>query len=83
MQWDSGERRGSGVWQHIRVEAGTEVTLDYDVIGTAVAAATAAAGFFDLRAVSPWGVASSGLPTYAGANLNGATPYTTIRLDSA
>jgi outer membrane usher protein len=68
---------------NIPVESGTGLTLDYDVIGTAVANQNGGSGLFDLRAFSPWGVASSGLLTYAGANLNGPAPYTAIRLDSA
>ena len=60
-------RRGSGhdgvreFGRNIPVQAGTEVTLDYDVIGTAVAAATAAAGF------------STCAPSRRGGSLLGAT----------
>ncbi len=67
----------------LRVESGTGAALDYDVIGTSVANRNGGSGLLDLRAFSPWGVASSGLLAYAGANLNSPTPYTAIRLDSA
>jgi outer membrane usher protein len=68
---------------NIPVESGTGLALDYDVIGTAVAHRNGGSGLFDMRDFSPWGVASSGLLAYAGANLNGPRPYSAIRLDSA
>jgi outer membrane usher protein len=67
---------------NLPVESGIGAALDYDVIGTAVASRVGGSGLFDLRAFSPWGVASSGLLAYAGANLNSPAPYTAIRLDS-
>lgn len=65
------------------VESGIGAVLDYDVIGTALAAQNSGSGLFDLRFFSPLGVASSGLLTFAGANLTSPTPSSAIRLDSA
>ena len=64
------------------VESGSGATLDYDVTGTSVAGQNVASGLFDLRAFSPWGVASSGLLARAGGSYNGTGAYSTVRLDS-
>lgn len=54
---------------NLAVESGTGATLNYDVIGTALANQNGGSGLFDMRLFSPWGVASSGLLAFAGANL--------------
>jgi outer membrane usher protein len=64
------------------VESGIGTTFNYDVIGTSLNGHTLGSGMFDLRAFSPWGVASSGLLAYAGTNQLGSSPYSAIRLDS-
>lgn len=68
---------------NLPVESGTGATLNYDVIGTALANQNGGSGLFDMRLFSPWGVASSGLLAFAGANLASPTPSSAIRLDSA
>ena len=67
---------------NVRVESGIGATLDYDVVGTSVGGQNLGSGLFDLRAFSPWGVVSSGLLGYAGANSGNTGPYSAIRLDS-
>jgi outer membrane usher protein len=74
------------------IESGIGTTLDYDVTGTFLAdrplqsgssaGRQIGSGLFDLRAFSPWGVASSGLLAYAGANPTNSGAYAAIRLDS-
>jgi outer membrane usher protein len=74
------------------IESGIGTTLDYDVIGTSVGdrqlrsglpiGRQTGAGMFDLRGFSPWGVASSGILAYAGANPTNSGAYSAIRLDS-
>ncbi len=61
----------------MQVESGTGATLNYDISTSTVRGTSSANGAFDLRAFSPWGVASSGLLAYAGGGPNSA-----VRLDS-
>jgi outer membrane usher protein len=63
-------------------ESGTGATLNYDIADTTVSGRNSAAGQFDLRAFSPWGVASSGLLAYAGGGPNGPGTTSAVRLDS-
>jgi outer membrane usher protein len=67
---------------HREIESGTGMTLNYDAVGTLASGTLGGTGSVDLRAFSPWGVASSGWLGYAGANSNNATT-TAVRLDSA
>ncbi len=74
------------------IESGIGTTLDYDVIGTSVGdqqlrsglpfGRQTGSGMFDLRGFSPWGVVSSGILAYAGANPTNSGGYAAIRLDS-
>jgi len=65
------------------IESGTGMTLNYDTVGTFASGQTGGTGSLDLRAFSPWGIASSGWLAYAGATTSGAGANTAIRLDSA
>jgi outer membrane usher protein len=64
--------------EHREIESGTGLTLNYDAVGTFTGGAPSATGALDLRAFSPYGVASSGWLAYGGADQNKA-----VRLDSA
>ena len=73
------------------IESGIGTTLDYDVTGTSVGQQLRGgspfdrqigSGLFDLRGFSPWGVVSSGLLAYTGANLTNSGARPPIRLDS-
>jgi outer membrane usher protein len=66
----------------LALESGIGTTLDYDVTGISVGHQHVGSGLFDLRAFSPWGVASNGLLAYAGASPSGLGSYSAIRLDS-
>jgi outer membrane usher protein len=68
---------------HRTIESGTGVTLNYDLVNTLAGGQTGATGALDLRAFSPWGVASSGWLAYAGVSTSGSGTHTPIRLDSA
>ena len=65
------------------IESGKGLTLNYDVAGSCASGQTGATGSFDLRAFSPWGVASSDWLVYAGATKSSSGANTAIRLDSA
>lgn len=65
-----------------KIESGTGMTLNYDIVDTFVGRHNGATGSLDLRAFSPWGVASSGLLVYAGGDTGGSGRKTTVRLDS-
>ena len=67
---------------HRAIESGTGTTLNYDVVSTFGAGQTGASGSLDMRAFSPWGVASSGWLAYAGSIASGPGSNTAIRLDS-
>lgn len=64
------------------IESGTGVTLNYDVTGISVAGQSVGSGFFDLRAFSPWGVASTGMLGYLGGGPGGPGVNSAVRLDS-
>jgi outer membrane usher protein len=64
------------------IESGTGMTLNYDMAGTAAGGKTGVTGALDLRAFSPWGVASTGWLAYAGAGSSGPRANKAIRLDS-
>ncbi len=65
------------------IESGTGATLNYDIVNTLADRQTGATGSLDLRAFSPWGVASSGWLACAGAHSAGCAANRAIRLDSA
>jgi len=68
---------------HRVIESGTGITLNYDTVGTFTRGNTTGSGSIDLRAFSPWGIASSGWLAYAGASPDGSGSNVAIRLDSA
>ncbi len=70
-----------------KVESGTGATLDYDLTGTSSGGQNGASGLFDLRAFSPWGVASTGVLAVAGFGSAGGAgggrgAYSAVRLNS-
>ena len=65
------------------IESGSGVTLNYDVAGTFASGQSGATGSTDLRAFSPWGIASSGWLGYAGAAAGINSSTKAVRLDSA
>lgn len=65
------------------IESGTGITLNYDTVGTFSSGNMSGTGSMDLRAFSPWGVASSGWLAYAGASPTGSGSNVAVRLDSA
>ena len=65
-----------------RIESGTGMTLNYDIVNTFASSRNSTSGVLDLRTFSPLGVASSGLLVYAGGGATGSTRKKTIRLDS-
>lgn len=69
--------------EHREIESGTGMTLNYDVVGSFSGGAAGGTGSLDLRAFSPWGIASSDWLGYAGATSGGQGSNTAIRLDSA
>ena len=68
---------------HRVIESGTGLTLNYDTVGSFAGGDAGGTGSMDLRAFSPWGVASSGWLGYAGASSNVSGATTAVRLDSA
>lgn len=61
-------------------ESGSGVVFDYDLVATSASGDNQTSGLFDLRAFSPWGVASSGLL----ARFGGAVYQPrTVRLDTS
>ena len=69
---------------HREIASGTGVTVNYDALGTFSGGGQAGlSGSADVRAFSPWGVASSTWLGYAGATSNSADGPKAIRLDSA
>ena len=64
------------------VESGTGATFNYDVTGTSTDGQKIVNGVFDLRAFSPWGVASTGTLVYAGGGPAGPGTTSAVRLDS-
>jgi outer membrane usher protein len=68
---------------HRTIESGTGLTLNYDVVSTFASGQAGAAGSFEARAFSPYGIVSSGWLGYAGASSDGAaSPTRAVRLDS-
>ncbi|HEX3986706.1 MAG TPA: fimbria/pilus outer membrane usher protein [Acidobacteriaceae bacterium] len=65
------------------IESGTGATLNYDIVNTIAGGQTGATGSMDMRAFSPWGVASSDWLAYAGPNAGASAANRAIRLDSA
>ena len=70
---------GEGPPTSYKVESGIGATLDYDLSGTLSNGQRSASGLFDLRAFSPWGVASTGVLAIAGS---GRGAYSAVRLDT-
>ncbi len=64
------------------VVSGTGATLNYDLSDQLDRRMNTGTGQFDLRAFSPWGVASSGALAYAGAGPRGPGTNEVVRLDS-
>ncbi|HEY2750885.1 fimbria/pilus outer membrane usher protein [Phenylobacterium sp.] len=64
------------------LQSGTGITLNYDVSGAFGDHADTASGLFDLRAFSPWGVASTTFLAHAGLRPAGSAMDEAIRLDS-
>jgi outer membrane usher protein len=75
-------RSGANTVGAVHVESGTGMTFNYDVTGALAGGQTLASGLFDLRAFSPWGVASSSALAYAGGGLRDGRSYSAVRLDS-
>lgn len=73
---------GSSTTDKYQVESGIGATLDYDAIGRLAGGDMAGSGLFDLRAFSPWGVASSGLLVSPRTESVHGGGYSAIRLDS-
>jgi outer membrane usher protein len=67
---------------HREIASGTGMTVNYDALGTFSGGQAGLSGSADVRAFSPWGVASSTWLGYAGATSNSADGPTAIRLDS-
>ena len=68
---------------HRVIESGKGITLNNDIVGTSAGGKLSANGAFDLRAFSPWGVASYDWIAYGGAATSGSGRNTAIRLDTA
>lgn len=68
---------------HRTIESGTGMTLNYDVAGTFAGGQTGGTGSADLRAFSPWGVASSGWLGLASTISGGSGTARAVRLDTA
>lgn len=68
---------------HRVIESGTGITLNYDTVGTFSSGNRSGTGSLDLRAFSPWGIASSGWLAYAGSSPTGSGSNVAVRLDSA
>jgi outer membrane usher protein len=68
---------------HRQIESGTGLTLNYDAVGTYAGGRVSGTGSGELRAFSPWGVASSNWLGYSGANPNNSAGAMAVRLDSA
>ncbi len=66
-----------------RVESGTGLTLNYDLVSTFAHHLRSVDGSMDMRAFSPWGVFSNGLLTHAASSAGSQRTGTVIRLDSA
>lgn len=64
------------------IESGTGMTLNHDLVSTTAGGKTGVGGTLDLRAFSPWGVASTGWLAYAGSAPRSSSANTAIRLDS-
>jgi len=72
----------SGQAEEMGIESGAGLTLNYDVQGTLTGGEKQAAGLFDMRGFSMWGVVNSGFLVRAGSG-NGYSGGTTfIRLDT-
>jgi outer membrane usher protein len=67
---------------HREIESGTGLTVNYDTLGTFSGSGAGASGSMDVRAFSPWGVASSTWLGYAGASAIGSGGASAVRLDS-
>jgi outer membrane usher protein len=68
---------------HREIESGTGLTLNYDTVGTFTSGQAGGTSSVDLRAFSPWGIASSGWLAYAGASSSISGANGAVRLDSA
>lgn len=62
-------------------QSGSGAVLDYDLVGFSSADESSTSGLFDLRAFSPWGVASSGFLAHFGDDAR-AWQQRTVRLDT-
>jgi outer membrane usher protein len=68
---------------HRRIESGTGLTVNYDVVSTFASGQASATGSFDMRAFSPYGILSSGWLGYAGSSSGGPDSGTrVVRLDT-
>ncbi len=68
---------------HRKIESGTGLTLNYDVVSTFASGQAGATGSFDMRAFSPYGIFSSGWLGYADSSSEGSSATRGVRLDSA
>ncbi len=73
---------GAALSENGAAESGLGATLNYDVNGTSLNNQRVGSALFDLRAFSPWGIASTGLLAYAGGGTNGRGSNSQVRLDS-
>lgn len=67
--------------EDVPYQSGSGAVFDYDLVGTSSEGEHSASGLFDLRAFSPWGVASSGFLTHFGGDTL-AWQQRTVRLDT-
>lgn len=66
-----------------RIESGTGLTLNYDVLSTFASGQAGATGSFDMRAFSPHGIISSEWLTNSGSSSLASGSNTAVRLDTA
>jgi outer membrane usher protein len=64
------------------LESATGFTLNYDVIGANTNGHSYGTGQFDMRAFSPYGIASTDFLAYSGASSTAQSQNSVIRLDS-
>jgi len=74
----AGAQRGD----HRKIESGTGLTLNYDVLSTFASGQAGATGSFEMRAFSPHGIVSSGWLGFAGSSSGAGRSNTGVRLDS-
>jgi outer membrane usher protein len=68
--------------EHRVIESGTGLTVNYDLVDTITGSQNGFSAGLDTRAFSPWGILSSGLLAFAGANANSSGASGVVRLDS-